>query len=318
MNDTFTKDQIIEAYNNAPGFVRTAFNAESTTRIIMGLQTKFQLHIDQAGTLGREVGYLLVGLIDPEKFAHRLKNSGFSDATVSEISKELNEKIFKPIRQEEEKSGMGVPVLAPAKPAMPIAAPRPTAPAAPAPRPVAPVVAAPRPVIVPSVPATPVVAAPSPVVATPRPVVVAAPHIAPLPPKTVMPSRASGSLGDIVRSVIQTPLPAPKAAERINLLEDHEEPHIDLNKAPSPVPAAPVAPVVPPAPVNLPGAMPSYVIPTEVRPGPAVPPVAAPVAPKPVFTAPMQQKPVAPAVPPAPVAPYSSDPYREPIDDVGE
>lgn len=101
-----------------------------------------------------------------------------------------------------------------------------------------------------------------------------APHIAPLPPKTAMPSRSTGTLGDIVRSV---------TAQK--MLEDHEEPHIELSQVPVP----PVAQSVPLAPVNLPGAMP----------------------PQDISRTFIGQKPAIPA----PVAPYSSDPYREPIDE---
>ena len=79
--------------------------------------------------------------------------------------------------------------------------------------------------------------------------------VAPLPPKVVPPS---GTLGDVVRQVT-----APK------MLEDHEEPHIEINKMP-PVPAPALPKPTPPASVT----------------------------PKPVF-----------------IASYSTDPYREPIDE---
>lgn len=93
-----------------------------------------------------------------------------------------------------------------------------------------------------------------------RPVITAqrvqtsAPHIAPLPPKTVMPVRASGTLGDIVRSVT-----APK------LLEDHEEPHIEFGD--SSVPA------------NLPGMMPPQAAPAPVPPKVEAPRPAPPAIP---------------------------------------
>lgn len=140
-------------------------------------------------------------------------------------------------------------------------------------------------------------------VAAPRPGVVTPPHIAPLPPKTVMPTRTAETLGDVVRSVLHTSNPTGN----INLLEDHEEPHIDLNKAP----AAPVAQVVPPSPGNLPGAMPSYSIPTEIKPEPKIQPIIQ----KPVFRTPIEPKPVSLAPAPAPITSYPSDPYREPIDE---
>ena len=78
----------------------------------------------------------------------------------------------------------------------------------------------------------------------------------------------------------KTPIPSP--AEK--LLEDHEEPHIEFRKTASP-------------PSNLPGVIQHPPLPTpEVRPSPVIPKVE-------------------PQIPVPPAKPYSSDPYREPIDE---
>lgn len=93
---------------------------------------------------------------------------------------------------------------------------------------------------------------------------------------------AAPSLREVLSAVtkeVQKPISGEK------LLEDHEEPHIEFHKA------APQRPTPPPPP-NLPGALPPRPIP-EVRPSPAIPKVE----------------------PPTPSKPYSSDPYREPIDE---
>src|SRR6185369_9329718 len=68
----------------------------------------------------------------------------------------------------------------------------------------------------------------------PKPAAPLPPHVAPLPPKMAMPK--SGSLGDIVRRIAP-----PASIDASKLLEDHEEPHIDL-KASAPAPKAPPAP----------------------------------------------------------------------------
>ena len=99
MNDTITKDQVLNAYNNAPDMVRASFNDEATTQVVMGLQTKFQFQADNASVLGKEVGYLLLGLTDPSKFTNRLKDAGFSEQVITEIAKEITQKIFVPLRE---------------------------------------------------------------------------------------------------------------------------------------------------------------------------------------------------------------------------
>ena len=145
-------------------------------------------------------------------------------------------------------------------------------------------------------PTTPLPARP----ATPTPTMS---YAAPLPPKMAMPKAAT--LGDIVRQVT-----APKQ------LADHEEPHIEFRQAaprpttpPQPMPAAPATRPAPPAasasvapathketpvPQNLPGAMPQAAVPTPQAVTPPTPPRM-------------------PA--PPPITSYSSDPYREPIDE---
>lgn len=79
----------------------------------------------------------------------------------------------------------------------------------------------------------------------------------------------------------------PAQAET-KLLEDHEEPHIEFSKTPMPAKTAP-------PPLNLPGVIQPPVIP-DAQPSPVIPKVEP------------QPKPV------VPIAPYSADPYREPIE----
>ena len=113
----------------------------------------------------------------------------------------------------------------------------------------------------------------------------AAPHIAPLPPKTAMPT--SATLGDIVRSVTSRPAETPK------MLKDHEESHIEFSAPEIPRPVTPAPRIFSPVPENLPGMMP-------LVEKPAVTPITPPALPK---------------IPPPPsITSYSSDPYREPIE----
>ncbi|MHB8710239.1 MAG: hypothetical protein ACYC6X_01640 [Minisyncoccota bacterium] len=79
------------------------------------------------------------------------------------------------------------------------------------------------------------------------------------------------------------------------LLEDHEEPHIEFNKAPVPLtPRAVPTPSLPRLviPVSPPPPPPSKIV-------PPVPPPSTPPSPRPA----------------PPARPYASDPYREPLDE---
>lgn len=134
----------------------------------------------------------------------------------------------------------------------------------------------------------------------PKPVVPMPPHIAPLPPKIAMPK--SATLGDIVRKIT-----APAQLDNSRLLEDHEEPHIDI-KASVSVPKAPATVVL--KPMLTPEQA------TELKKDiPPMPPAPAqmPVSKPPVTLPPVLPTPKAPL--PPPVTSYEVDPYREPIDE---
>jgi hypothetical protein len=143
------------------------------------------------------------------------------------------------------------------------------------------------------------VLAPKPLSPAPKPVAPMPAHMAPLPPKIAMPK--SGSLGDIVRRIAP-----PSQLDSSKLLEDHEEPHIEL-KAPAPSAPAMQSPQIKPQPPmpTTPASMPT----------PSVPP--APVTSRPPAP-PIRPLPPKPIPPPPPITSYGVDPYREPLDDEKE
>ena len=134
MNESFPKERVLAAYNSAPQPLRDVFNAESTASIIGALRNKHQLHVDVAGNLGRETGYLLLGLTDPAQFIVRLQNEGLPELVVRDIAMEINQKIFVPLQQKMREGGGGKPapqVTVPSykpPPTPPIPQPRPTPP----------------------------------------------------------------------------------------------------------------------------------------------------------------------------------------------
>lgn len=216
MANSFTREQVLEAYKNAPVFVRDAFNAESTTDLLLDIQKRFQIHLDMAGILGKEVGYLLLGLEDPQTFTANLKNAGLPSGVVSTVVAELNQKVFIPIHDKMRKEGMGTSMAsAMARPVTPApaygTAPAPTAPVSPLP---------PAPTPMPT-PIAPVIPPPQPRPYTPPPLPARPVASAPLPPKTVLPGMMgnsalppTASINRLEGRVLPPPIYDPAAMKR--------------------------------------------------------------------------------------------------------
>ncbi len=223
--NTFPKEQVIAAYNKAPDAMRAAFNDEKTTELLINLQKILQFEPVLAPILGREVGYLLVGLTTPDSFRQRLKEAHFPDHIVSFISAELTQKVLLPIVKERAKLQPAEPISEMKQTQQPKVArtfPKPGPMNVPIPSYGAPP---------PQSPAyTPVDRQPE-VVVSPlqprggvRPAVTITPDMAP-PPRPQVPP---------------TPPPARAIVEQPKELPVGEEPHIS-----APIAAAPVVPPVP-------------------------------------------------------------------------
>ncbi len=93
-----TGEQVRAAYDSAPAPIRQTFSSDDTTRIIIDLQSRHKLHVDSTGVLGKQVGYLLLGLITPMEFLGGLVEAGVSAEAAKDIVSEVNERIFIPLR----------------------------------------------------------------------------------------------------------------------------------------------------------------------------------------------------------------------------
>lgn len=280
-------ESVRQVMKTLPPVIREYVEQGKYTDIAKSLMTTYGLRIDQTGILEREILLLLMGIETPGEFAQTLGSEArLGQNVIDRIARDVNDRVFVPLRQAEMKrngGSVGAPTQKPSAQSSSyfhlqnkISAPARSAqaPAAPASRPPA----------------------------------------------------VYGQL------------------KSDRLLEDHEEPHIELAvpaaapKSQSPFPAP--ARTMPPPP-NLPGAALSGVIPPGGRPTfnipfKTTPPLQASAAqllkeqasamsaPKqmptssPVPTASARPStpsfPAAPKIPPAPLKPYAVDPYREPLE----
>ncbi|MFH1178597.1 MAG: hypothetical protein V1711_02665 [bacterium] len=249
----FTEQELNAALKASPKVIQNELaTGYGTADIIRTFGPKYNLHIDTLGVIAELNRNMLLGLVRPEEFFKELITAGIQDKDVKEIMTEINQKIFVPLR-ERMRSGKTI-VSESEKSTESIAQTRP------------------KEVLrwgesVPQPPRLAQVIAKVPTYEAPE----QKSKYFHLENKIPLP-----------RPTIQSPQPAmlaPTPVANEKLLEDHEEPHIDIsNKVQG---------------ASLPGTQP----PTPV-------PSSAPLTPYPL--------PLKPSAPPA--RPYSIDPYREPID----
>jgi hypothetical protein len=96
----YTKDQLYNFFEELPGDVKEAMSSVETTRIILDMQKKYAFHVDQTGSLSNEILLLSLGLTPPQKFSENIeKRMRISPDVAQKVTVEVNEKIFRPIRE---------------------------------------------------------------------------------------------------------------------------------------------------------------------------------------------------------------------------
>jgi hypothetical protein len=286
-----------------PAPVREFLAAGQCAVFAQAYMARYALHIDQTGALERGLIALLMGAETPAEFAISLiEEMKISRAASQQIIDDVNTEIIAPL-EEKMRERAAAPPVAPAKaePVVPVLAQKPQQQSAPKP------------------------------VMPPVPQAMKAPPPANLPGTPLADAlKRAGAMAPAAPRPMQAPAPKPAT-----LLEDHEEPHINIGGAApmAPKPAMPSAPPQwnapqPPKPLAPTAPPPMPAMPKPV-PAPAPAPMPRPAPPPPMMVPPVQKPPMpaAPAMPqspkpppppvPKPAAPdkYSADPYREPIDD---
>lgn len=296
--DPTLESDIRELMKEIPPPVRAFFASGKVETIAKNLMLKNRLHIDQGAIVEREVILLLLGLKNPTEFVQTLlEEARLDEQTVNSIVQDINAQIFVPLREEMRRG-----------PVAEVAPPQAQSAAAEPPR---------RETQPPLPPLTTIIPANPQLPPRPAPMLTSVPRYVPPkkyfhlqnkipPPLNASRSEASGE-HPAPRDVLAAPVPRPMgeggqtSLNPARLLEDHEEPSPSL-KATEGAAHIEFKPTIPrpiaPPPANLPGAMPPA--PTIQKP--------------PVVTTPPSPLPRA-VPPPPPARPYSSDPYREPLDE---
>ena len=287
-----TGDQVRAAYAMAPPAIQDAFGNKETSDVVKALRDQYQLHVDVAGELGKEVAYLLLGLTNPVQFIERLMQDGIDANTAHAITDAINQRIFLPLREKMR-----------AEPSVPGADNEAAIPPVPPAPPRAPLAPVPSPVATPSVPPPPAVPIPPP---APRPAPPAPlPPPPPEPPRPVPPPRAA----PLPPEPSWTPTQELRAEPSVRTMA-HDVEAMKSGGMPAPIPyTAPKPASPPPAPAPQMPSPPQP--PPPMAPQPVRPPVTEPLRPTPHpqdLHAPDREEVT------TTLQKYGIDPYREPVE----
>lgn len=100
----FNNEQIEEKFRSLPETLQNLIVSVKTAEIIREIGQSHKLHIDQIGKLADEIGFVMMGLTRPNDFMYNIgKKLSLSPDLAKEITKEVDEKIFRQIREELQK-----------------------------------------------------------------------------------------------------------------------------------------------------------------------------------------------------------------------
>lgn len=96
----YTPEQLRELYKNLPEDVREAMFAVDSADKIQEIGKKYKLHTDQVGELGKQVGFVMLGILTPRNFVQELTNKlNISPDLARQVAVNINAEIFTPIRE---------------------------------------------------------------------------------------------------------------------------------------------------------------------------------------------------------------------------
>jgi hypothetical protein len=96
----YTTDQLNDIFDALPESLRDTISSVNTSNKIESIRKKHQLHLDQAGELGSEIGYVLLGITPIKEFIRNIERRlNISTDDAIRIAKDVNLEIFNTIRE---------------------------------------------------------------------------------------------------------------------------------------------------------------------------------------------------------------------------
>ena len=84
-----------------PKALQDFLTSEERDVVALHISSRYSLHVDQAGSFQRAYLLMLMGLLTPAEFVGSLESAGISSETIKSLTNDVNEMVFKPLREKE-------------------------------------------------------------------------------------------------------------------------------------------------------------------------------------------------------------------------
>ena len=119
VNSLSAQEKISILVEDLPDPIKRFVQSPERDAVSLKLSQKYNLHADDAGVFDQAYIFMLLGIYTPDEFVSQLRQASFNPDTIRGLTNDVNEMVFKKLRDEEQKqSGATEPVKDTAVPLM--------------------------------------------------------------------------------------------------------------------------------------------------------------------------------------------------------
>ncbi|HEY0011046.1 MAG TPA: hypothetical protein VGB97_04040 [Candidatus Paceibacterota bacterium] len=101
VSTTSISDQVELLMEELPPAIQNFLRSPERDAVSLRLSQKHSLHADAAGAFERAYIFMLLGVYSPDEFVGALREGGIDDATIRSLTADVNDQVFKKLRDEE-------------------------------------------------------------------------------------------------------------------------------------------------------------------------------------------------------------------------
>lgn len=111
------EEKVAVLMDELPAPIQGFLKSPERDAVSLRLSQKHGLHADEAGVFESAYIYMLLGVYSPDEFVEELRSAGINEETVRALAADVNEQVFKKLRNEERTGGIAPTAAAPRTPA---------------------------------------------------------------------------------------------------------------------------------------------------------------------------------------------------------